>query len=142
VKAVLTDEHQLYRLAFAESSVDRQWDRVIFSDESTFSLAKDGPFFVYRPRGECYNSQYVLTSTRSGCVSVHCWGRISHEVAGILHRIEEHLESLQYKHILKHVMVSSVRVLYPDGVIQFQQDHSSIHDSRVVQEWLSWQADV
>jgi transposase-like protein len=26
VKAVLTDEHQLYRIAFAESSVDRQWD--------------------------------------------------------------------------------------------------------------------
>jgi hypothetical protein len=33
-------------------------------------------------------------------------------------------------------------VLCPDGVIQFQQDHSSIHDSRVVQEWLSRQADV
>jgi hypothetical protein len=28
------------------------------------------------------------------------------------------------------------------GLIQFQQDHSSIHDSRVVQEWLSRQADV
>jgi hypothetical protein len=27
-------------------------------------------------------------------------------------------------------------------VIQFQQHHSSIHDSRVVQEWLSRQADV
>jgi hypothetical protein len=39
-------------------------------------------------------------------------------------------------------MVPSVRVLYPDGVIQLQQDHSSIHDSRVVQEWLSRKADV
>jgi hypothetical protein len=39
-------------------------------------------------------------------------------------------------------MVPFVRVLYPDGVIQFQQDHSSIHDSGVVQEWLSRQADV
>jgi len=33
-------------------------------------------------------------------------------------------------------------MLYPDGVIHLQQDHSSIHDSRVVQEWLSRQADV
>jgi transposase len=33
-------------------------------------------------------------------------------------------------------------MLYPDDVIQFQQDHSSIHDSRVVQEWLSQQANV
>jgi len=33
-------------------------------------------------------------------------------------------------------------MLYPHGVIHLQQDHSSIHDSRVVQEWLSRQADV
>jgi hypothetical protein len=122
--------------------VDRQWDRVIFSDESTFSLANDGFLLLYRPQGERYNSQYVSTSTHSGRVSVHCWGWISHEGAGTLHRIEEHLEGVQYKHILKYVMVPSVRVLYPDGEIPFQQDHSSIHDFRVVQEWLSRQADV
>jgi hypothetical protein len=75
-------------------------------------------------------------------VSVHYWGWISHEGAGIIHHIEEHPDGLQYKHILKHIMVPSVRVLYLNGVIQFQQDHFSIHDSRVVQEWLSWQADV
>jgi hypothetical protein len=39
-------------------------------------------------------------------------------------------------------MVPSVRVIYPDGVILFQQDHSPIHHFRVVQEWLSRQADV
>jgi hypothetical protein len=33
-------------------------------------------------------------------------------------------------------------MLYPDGVIQFQQNHSSIHDARIVQEWLSQQTDV
>jgi hypothetical protein len=33
-------------------------------------------------------------------------------------------------------------MLYPDGINHFQQDHSSIHDSRVFQEWLSLQADV
>jgi hypothetical protein len=32
-------------------------------------------------------------------------------------------------------------MFYPDSVIQFQHDHSSIHDSRVVQEWLSQEAD-
>jgi len=39
-------------------------------------------------------------------------------------------------------MVPSVRMLYSDGIIHLRQDHSSIHDSRVVQEWLSRQADV
>jgi hypothetical protein len=60
----------------------------------------------------------------------------------MLHRLEGHLDSLQYQHILQNVMLPSVRMLSPEGIIHFQQDHSSIHDSRVVQEWLSLQADV
>jgi hypothetical protein len=59
----------------------------------------------------------------------------------MLHQIG-HLDSLQYKHIMETVMVPSVQMLYPDGINHFQQDHSSIHHSRVVQEWLSLQADV
>jgi hypothetical protein len=39
-------------------------------------------------------------------------------------------------------MVRSARVLYADGVFQFQQDHSSSNDFLLVKEWLSWQADV
>ena len=69
-------------------------------------------------------------------------GWISHEGAGLLHCIEGHLDSLQYKHILQNVMEPSVQLLYPDGLIHFQQDHSSIHDFYVFQKWLLLQADV
>ena len=115
---------------------------IILTDESTFTSANDGPVLVYRPQGERYNPQYMSTCKRSGRVSVNCWGWISHEGAGIFHRIEGHLDGLQYQHILQNVMVPSVRMLYPEGVIHLQQDHSSIHDSHVVQEWLSRQPDV
>jgi len=84
----------------------------------------------------------MSTYKHSGHVSVHCWGWISHEGAGVLHYIECHLDGLQYQHILQNVMVPSVWMLYPDGIIILQQDHSSIQDSPVVQEWLSRQADV
>ena len=103
--------------------------------------ANDGPVLVYRTQGERYNPQYRSTCKRSGRVSVHFWGWISHEGSGVLHRIEGHLDGLQYQHIL-NVMVTSVQILYPDDIIHLQQDHSSIHDSRVVKEWLSLQADV
>jgi hypothetical protein len=33
-------------------------------------------------------------------------------------------------------------MLDPIDIIHFQQDQSSIHNSRVVQEWLSLQAEV
>jgi hypothetical protein len=60
VKVILTGEHQLYRLAFSESNVHCKWDRIIFSDDSTFSSVNDGPVLVYRQRGERYNSVFVL----------------------------------------------------------------------------------
>jgi hypothetical protein len=120
VKKVLTDEPKLYRLAFAESNVDRKWDRVTFSDEYIFSSANDGHVLVYRPRGERHGSQYMSTCTRSGRVSVHCWGWISHEGSGMFHRVEGHLYSLQYQHNLQNVMLPSVRMLYPEGILHFQ----------------------
>jgi len=102
--------------------------------------ANEVPNLVYRPQGERYNPQY--TCKCSGRVSFHCWGWISHEGAGVFHRIEGHQDGLHYQHILQNVTVLSVRILYPDGIIHLQQDHFSIHDSCVVQEWLLWQADV
>jgi len=39
-------------------------------------------------------------------------------------------------------MVPSVRMLYSDGITQFQQDHHSNHDACVIQEWLSLQANA
>ena len=74
VKELLTDEHKLYHLAYADSNVYRKWDRVIFSDESTFSSANDGLVLIYRPRSERYKSQYMSTGTSSGRVSVLCSG--------------------------------------------------------------------
>jgi len=84
----------------------------------------------------------MSTCKRSGRVFVHCWGWFSHKGAGVLHRIEGQLDGLHYQHILQNVMVPSVRMLYPDNIVHLQQDHSTIHDSRVVQELLSRQADV
>ena len=57
-----------YCLAFAESNVDCKWDRVIFTDESTFNSANDGRVLVYRPQGERYYLQYMSTCKCSGHV--------------------------------------------------------------------------
>jgi hypothetical protein len=61
----------------------------------------------------------------------------SHKEARILNPIEKQYDGLQYKHTLRNVMVTSVRLLYPDGAMQFQKGNPYILDSCVVQEWLS-----
>jgi len=104
--------------------------------------ANDEPILVHRPQGERYNPQYMSICKRSGRVSVHTWGCISHKGAGVLDLVEGQLDGLHYQHILQNVVLPSVRMLCPDGIIHLQQDQSSIQDCRVVQEWLSRQADV
>jgi hypothetical protein len=39
-------------------------------------------------------------------------------------------------------MVPSVREMYPDGVINFQQDQSPVHKSQLFQGWLADQNEV
>jgi len=40
---------------------------------------------------------------------------------GILHRIEAHLDNLQYQHILQNIMLPSVRMLNPDCTRVYQK---------------------
>jgi hypothetical protein len=142
VKEKLSEEHRLYRLAFAEDNVDRDGVNVIFSDESVFSSANDGPVRVYRPQRTCYNAQYVKESARSGRVSVTVWGWISSRGMGLLHRIDGRLDGTQYLHILRDIMVPSVREMYPEGVINFQPDQSPVHKSQFLEGWLADQNEL
>jgi hypothetical protein len=48
----------------------------------------------------------------------------------------------QYPHVLRDIMVPSVQEMYPDGVINFQQDQSPIHKSQLLQGWLADQNEV
>ena len=75
-------------------------------------------------------------------MSVHCWGWISHEGARVLHRIKGHLDDQQHQHILQNEIAPPVWMLHTNNIIHLQEAHSSIHNSRVAQEWLSQRADV
>ena len=68
LKELLTEEHKLFRLAFAEINEVHKWDRVIFTDESIFTSAKDRPVLVYILHGQRYNPQYVYLQTQWSCV--------------------------------------------------------------------------
>lgn len=141
-KPKLTEEHQLYRLAFAEENLHRDWADVIFSDESIFSSANDGPVRVFRPQGSRYDSRYVKQVPRSGRFSVAVWGWMSSRGIGMIHRIQDHLNAPQYIHILRDIMIPSVRQLHPVGIIQFQQNQSPIHKSALVQSFFAEKQDI
>ena len=84
--------------------------------------------FYFTDLRDSVTTRCICLPANAVVVSVNCWGSISHEGGGILHRIEGHLDDLQFQHILQNVLVPSVQMLYPEGIIHLQQDHSSIHD--------------
>ena len=71
-----TAEHILKRLRFAEGYAhwtERDWERVIFSDETHIELNQHGQVWVQRPVGAAFDPQYVAPHRlHSGRVTL--WG--------------------------------------------------------------------
>jgi hypothetical protein len=85
---------------------------------------------------------FPFESARSGRDSVAVWGWISLCRIGLFHRTDGRLDGAQYLHILRDIMVPSVREMYSDGVINFQQDQSPVHRLQLLQGWLADQNEV
>jgi transposase-like protein/transposase len=141
-KQHLKAEHIRHRLVFAQENLERDWKETMFSDECSISSANVGPVIVYRPKGKRFDKRYVAQTRTSGRVSVSVWGWMSAQGLGSLYRIEGHLDSDQYIHILQNVLLPSVRDHQPGRVITLQHDRSSIHTSKPVRSWLSEQHDL
>ena len=77
--------------------------------------------------GSTNSNSNVTTFIGSSRVSVHLWRWSSYEGAGMLHCTDGHRNRTS-----KETKIPSVRLLYRNGVIQFQQVHSRIHSSSVV----------
>ena len=80
----LTQAHRLRRMAWLTAHAPglfpmRQWRRVLFTDESRFTLYRaDGRRRVYRRRGERFADACVVERDRLGGGSVMVWGGIAH----------------------------------------------------------------
>lgn len=71
---------QVYHIVFTENSIECQWVRVLFHDESKFYSTNVGLILVYGPQGEQYTSEcislYISVYMQWSCV--HFWGWIWH----------------------------------------------------------------
>lgn len=141
-KEKLSESHMVDRLAFAEENIGRVWDGVAFTDEKVFSTANDGPRRVYRPPGTRYEPRYMARSSRMGHVTIHCWGWICKDAGGGgIHRINGRLNGQKYLELLQDAL-PEIRARLGDGIVQLQQDHSSVHDCNQVQAWLQQEPHV
>jgi hypothetical protein len=123
MRGLLTYERKLYRLAFSESNVPRQYDTVIFRDESTFSSANDGPVLI-TDCGENVTAYSICPPLNAVVVCLFTAGTGYPTKELEFATKDEHLDCLRRHRILKKVMeVPCVTLLYPNTAIQFQYEH-------------------
>ncbi len=107
-----------------------QWSKVLFSDESKFSISfgNQGPR-VWRKRGEAQNP-CCLKSNVKFPQSVMIWAAMSSASVGPLCFLKSTVNAAIYQEILEHFMLPSADKLYGDADFLFQQDLAPAHTAK------------
>ena len=143
----LTQACRLRRMAWLTAHAPRlfsmgQWRRVLFTDESRFTLYRaDGRHRVYRRRcrvyrrpGERFADACVVEWDRFGGGSVMVWGGIAHGIKSQLIIVAGNMTAVRYMdEILRPVAVPLVQ----QRNLILQQDNARPHIARVCQDFLS-----
>ena len=126
----LTQARRLRRMAWLTAHAPRlfpmrQWRRVLFTDESRFTLYRaDGRRRVYRRRGERFADACVVERDRFGGGSVMVWGGIAHGIKSQLIIVAGNMTAVGYRdEILRPVAV----LLVQQRNLILQQDNARPH---------------
>ena len=134
----LTPRHMSQQLAFAQKYRGwsaKEWERIVWTDESTFEIGKSSrQIHVWRSVYERYSSSCIVPTFKSGRTSLMTWGTFAEGQKSELvfmpksRRSAKDFVEVVYDGELVHFMG---RV--PQGVIM--EDGAPVHRSKICEEW-------
>ncbi|GFX91262.1 transposable element Tcb1 transposase [Trichonephila clavipes] len=114
-----------------------QWEQVIWSDESSFTLFQtSGHVFVWRTPTEAIHVDCLVPTVKHGEESVMVWAAISFRGLGPLVVLRGMITGDPYQSILEDHLHPMLQTLFPGERPVFQDDNAPVHTSRWVQTWL------
>lgn len=139
-KPYVNDDHRERRLAFAVKYRDwsvAEWEKVLWSDESPFTLRYSPRSWVWRKPDEKWNLRCTGGTVKSTkfCKKLMVWGCFAGSRVGNFYRIRGIMKSPHYHNILVRQMMPSARRLF-DGEWYFQQDNDPKHTAGVNKQYL------
>lgn len=140
MKPLLTQKQKKARRLWANERkkwVQRQWDSIIWSDESRFEVfVGDTRKRIIRLPGEEYHSDCLQRKVKFPA-SVMVWGCMSSQGVGRLRMIDGTVNAQKYKVILEEELLPSIEKLQlPGGEYYFQQDGASCHTAKLTTTWF------
>ena len=137
-KPLVTEPNRKKRLLWAQEheNWEKEWENVIWSDESKFELFKgDGRKYVWRQEHEKYDLQYLISTFKSGQESVMIWGCFTESGLGPLVKLEGRITAVIYVDILQNNLLSYIDTLENKEDYIFQEDNAPIHTANIAKKW-------
>ena len=140
VRPILTRVHKAARLGWRRQHLRwtrPQWNQVLFTDESRFSLEHndDGRVRVWRRPGERYHPNCVQHITAHGGGSLMVWGGISARHRTPLYFVNGRLNAQRYKdEILRPLALPTLQQIGGQAVLQ--DDNAQPHRARIIHDFL------
>ncbi|GFV20375.1 transposable element Tcb1 transposase [Trichonephila clavipes] len=121
-------EHSLWTI--------KDWEKVIFSDESQFCISGNQSSAYVRRRTHEEFSPQCLKPTVKYPTKVMVWGCMSSHGVGRLHIVSGTVKAMDYFEILQNKLLPTARDLFGNQSWIFQDDNAPCHRAKVVQKWL------
>ena len=140
-KPFISEKNRKKRLLWARKYrhwTTTQWKRVLFTDESPFTIRYQPRLRVWRPEGQGCNPRYSKGTVKHS-KKINVWGGFSYNGVGKLYRVKGILEQKQMHQILIRQMKPSLKRLVglKEGILQ--QDNHPKHTSKKCQNYLKKQ---
>ncbi|GFV42352.1 transposable element Tcb1 transposase [Trichonephila clavipes] len=138
-KPLLTEFQRKRRLTWAREHslwTIKDWEKVIFSDESQFCISgNQSSAYVRRHTHEEFSPQCLKPTVKYPTKGM-VWGCMSSHGVGRLHIVSGTVKAMNYIEILQNKLLPTVRDLFGNQSCIFQDDNARCHRAKVVQKWL------
>ena len=138
-KPKVSKKQRKARIAWAKEHLNwtrEDWYKVIFSDESTFTIQNHARNNFVRKRPQEAFSPPCISPTLKHPTSVMIWGCMASNGIGRLHICEGMMNATKYAAVLETKLLACARSLFPDEYWIFQDDNAPCHQAKLVKRWM------
>ncbi len=129
-KLQLTLRDRLTRMRWCRRNRNRDWSRVVFTDEVRIGFRSDGRIRIWREAHEKF-APSCTTSTSKSRSSIMLWGFITASGVGMLLPCSNRMTAMEY---ISKMTMAAVPAL-PHFDLVYMDDNAPIHRASVVKDW-------
>ena len=145
-RSLINEKTRQKRIAFCkryENWTKEDWEKVLFSDESPFTIHSTRRGRCYKKYNEPLHFQCVVPVLKHD-QKINVWGCFAYDGVGHLYHIKGNengnMDAKCYHSILVQHMIPSAQMLFGDNYLQnfvFQQDNDPKHTARINKAYLA-----